>query len=141
MAPVRNATSKEALARLIYDPAMDVITSSGALISNKHASYFDIGLKQASVLIGLRSRIRLYDSHSAVIKKLRDEGWTPDVVESYNYFTKKRKDFFGIADIVAYDSEGELLAIQCTSYSNISARVRKIEDSEHLGDYGMLVCE
>ena len=76
------------------------------------------------------------------LKKLRDEGWTPDVVESYNYFTKKRKDFFGIADIVAYDSEGELLAIQCTSYSNISARVRKIEDSEHLGglrDAGMRI--
>ena len=49
------------------------------------------------------------------LKKLRDEGWTPDVVESYNYFTKKRKDFFGIADIVAYQDE-TLLAIQCTSY-------------------------
>ena len=76
------------------------------------------------------------------LKKLRDEGWTPDVVESYNYFTKKRKDFFGIADIVAYDSEGGLLAIQCTSYSNISAWVRKIEDSEHLGglrDAGMRI--
>ena len=76
------------------------------------------------------------------LKKLRDEGWTPDVVESYNYFTKKRKDFFGIADIVAYDSDGTLLAIQCTSYSNISARVRKIEDSEHLDglrDAGMRI--
>ena len=75
------------------------------------------------------------------LKKLRDEGWTPDVVESYNYFTKKRKDFFGIADIVAYQDE-TLLAIQCTSYSNISARVRKIEDSEHLGglrDAGMRI--
>ena len=81
------------------------------------------------------------------LKKLRDEGWTPDVVESYNYFTKKRKDFFGIADIVAYGSDSEiekgvLRAIQCTSYSNISARVRKIEDSEHLGglrDAGMRI--
>ena len=69
MSPVRNATSKEALARLIYDPAMDVITSNGALISNKRVSYSDIGLKQASLLIEPRSRIRLYDSHSAVIKK------------------------------------------------------------------------
>ena len=75
------------------------------------------------------------------LKKLRDEGWTPDVVESYNYFTKKRKDFFGIADIVCYQ-DGILLAVQCTSYSNISARVRKIEDSEHLDglrDAGMRI--
>ena len=78
---------------------------------------------------------------SRSLKKLRDEGWTPDVVESYNYFTKKRKDFFGIADIVCYQ-DVILLAVQCTSYSNISARVRKIEDSEHLDglrDAGMRI--
>lgn len=69
---------------------------------------------------------------SRSLKKLRDEGWEPDIVESYNYFTKKRKDFFGIGDIAAY-REGELLLVQATSYSNISARVRKIEDSKHLG--------
>lgn len=61
MSPVRNATSKEAPARLIYAPAMDVITSNGALISNKRASYFDTGLKQVSLLIEPRFRIRLYD--------------------------------------------------------------------------------
>jgi len=69
MLPVRNATSKEALARLIYVPAMDVITSNGALILNKRALYSDTGLKQVSLLIEPRSRIRIYDSHSAVIKK------------------------------------------------------------------------
>jgi len=69
MLPVRNATSKEALAQLIYVPAMDVITSNGALILNKRALYSDTGLKQVSLLIEPRSRIRIYDSHSAVIKK------------------------------------------------------------------------
>ena len=78
---------------------------------------------------------------SRSLKKLRDEGWIPDVVESYNYFTKKRKDFFGIGDIAAY-RDGQLLLVQATSYSNISARVRKIEDSEHLDglrDAGMRI--
>ena len=69
MAPARNATSKEALAGPIHAPAMGVITSNGALISNKRALYSDIGLKRVSLLIGPGSQIRLYDSHSAVIKK------------------------------------------------------------------------
>jgi len=59
MSPVRNATSRKALARLIHAPAMDVITSNGALISNKRALYFDTGLKQVSLLIEPRSRIRI----------------------------------------------------------------------------------
>jgi len=63
MLPVRNATSKEALARLIYVPAMDVITSNGALILNKRALYSDTGLKQVSLLIEPRYRIRICDGY------------------------------------------------------------------------------
>jgi len=63
MSPVRNATSKEALARLIYVPAMDVITSNGALILNKRALYSDTGLKQVSLLIEPRSRIKICDGY------------------------------------------------------------------------------
>jgi len=63
MLPVRNATSKEALAQLIYVPAMDVITSNGALILNKRALYLDIGLKQVSLLIEPRYRIRICDGY------------------------------------------------------------------------------
>jgi hypothetical protein len=59
MSPVRNATSRKVLARLIHAPAMDVITSNGALISNERALYFDTGLKQVSLLIEPRSRIRI----------------------------------------------------------------------------------
>ena len=69
MSPVRNATSRKVLARLIHAPAMDVITSNGVLISNERALYFDTGLKQVSLLIEPRYRIRICDSHSAVIKK------------------------------------------------------------------------
>ena len=61
MSPARNATSRKVLARLIHAPAMDVITSNGALILNKRALYLDIGLKQVSLLIEPGYRIRLYD--------------------------------------------------------------------------------
>jgi hypothetical protein len=63
MLPVRNATLKEALAPLIYVPAMDVITSNGAALSNKRALYFDTGLKQVSLLIEPRYRIRICDGY------------------------------------------------------------------------------
>ena len=61
MSPARNATSRKVLARLIHAPAMDVITSNGALILNKRALYSDIGLKRVSLLIEPGYRIRLYD--------------------------------------------------------------------------------
>ena len=62
---------------------------------------------------------------------LKDRGYQCDVVESYNAFTKRKKDLFGIFDILAIGS-GETLGIQITSKSNISARIKKIEESEYL---------
>lgn len=66
------------------------------------------------------------------LKYLRDNGYTAEVVEKYNAFTKRRHDLFGIADIFAINDDGVLL-VQTTSGSNVSARVRKIADSEHVG--------
>lgn len=51
--------------------------------------------------------------------------------ESYNAFTKRKKDLFGIFDVVAVGNE-ETIGIQITSKSNMSARVKKIEASEFL---------
>jgi predicted RecB family endonuclease len=62
---------------------------------------------------------------------LRKQGYTVDVVESYNFFTKRRHDLWGCIDILAIGN-GETLAVQVTSKSNMSARIRKIEDSEAL---------
>ena len=67
------------------------------------------------------------------LEKLRNEKWKPYVVETFNHFTKRRKDLFGFADILALKDK-EILAVQATSYSNISSRVRKIEDAEDVGD-------
>ena len=62
---------------------------------------------------------------------LKDRGYKCDIVESYNAFTKRKKDLFGIFDILAIGS-GETLGVQITSKSNISSRIKKIEESEYL---------
>jgi len=60
---------------------------------------------------------------------LKDRGYQCDVVESYNAFTKRKKDLFGIFDIVAIGN-GETIGIQLTSKSNMSSRIKKIADSD-----------
>ena len=51
------------------------------------------------------------------------------MVESYNSFTKRKKDMFGILDMVAIGNE-ETLGIQMTSKSNMSSRIKKIQESD-----------
>lgn len=68
---------------------------------------------------------------SRSLKKLREEGWEPWVVEVFNHFTKTRRDLYGIADILAYKNH-ETLLVQATSGSNVAARVKKIEKAEHI---------
>lgn len=66
------------------------------------------------------------------LKHLRAEGYTVAIVEYWNSFTRKRHDLFGMFDLLAI-RPGEVLAVQTTSGSNVSARVRKIGDSELVG--------
>ena len=63
------------------------------------------------------------------LKHLRDNGYHAEVVEKWNHITKTRKDLWGVADILAI-RDGEILAVQTTSSSNVSARVKKIAESE-----------
>ena len=66
------------------------------------------------------------------LRKLRaDGGYDVAVVEHWNHYAKCRQDLFGVIDILAV-GKGETVAVQCTSYSNVSARVRKIADAEAL---------
>ena len=59
--------------------------------------------------------------------KARD--WVHGRVEFYNPKTQRSRDFLGFVDVLAIDPDRlGSLAIQVTSYSNISARVRKICD-------------
>jgi len=68
---------------------------------------------------------------SRSMELLRKDGATVAIVERWCSFTRKRYDLFGIIDLLAV-KEGETIAVQTTSYSNVSARVKKIEESEHI---------
>lgn len=65
------------------------------------------------------------------IKMMRDQGYMVATVEYYNAFTKRKHDLFGCIDLLAIGN-GETIAIQVTSKSNMSARIKKIESSDAL---------
>lgn len=60
------------------------------------------------------------------LKQLRDSGYIAEVVEKWNAFARIRQDLFGVIDIVAIkDGVPGVLGVQTTSYSNVSARLKK----------------
>jgi hypothetical protein len=61
---------------------------------------------------------------------LRAQGYACWIVETWNSFTKRRQDLYGAWDIMAV-RENEVLLVQTTSGSNVSARVKKIADNEY----------
>ena len=65
------------------------------------------------------------------LKYLRESGYTVAIVEYFNYFTKRRHDLFQFADLLAI-RENEVLLVQVTSGSNVSARIKKITENEHI---------
>lgn len=66
------------------------------------------------------------------LKYLRDQGYTVAIVEWFNYWTKRRHDLFQFADLMAI-RENEVLLVQVTSGTNVSARIKKIAENEHIG--------
>jgi carbonic anhydrase len=67
------------------------------------------------------------------LEKLRADGWLAEVVEKWIPRANIRKDLWGWTDIVAL-KDGQTLAVQTTSYSNISARVNKITESDTIAE-------
>ena len=66
-----------------------------------------------------------------VLKSLRDLGYHAQVVERWDAYTRRRYDLFGIIDILAVGN-GETLAVQVTSRSNMSSRRTKMRDAPEL---------
>ena len=66
------------------------------------------------------------------LKLLRDQGFVAEVVERWIPGANIRKDLFGFVDIVAVDGK-RTVGVQATSASNMSARKKKIMESEVLG--------
>ena len=58
------------------------------------------------------------------IKYLKDQGYTVAIVEHWNAFARIRQDLFGFIDIIALKGN-ETLAVQTTTATNMSARVKK----------------
>jgi hypothetical protein len=67
------------------------------------------------------------------LNHLRKQGCdVVQVVETWNSFTRTRKDLFGFIDIIAIKGE-ETIAVQATSWANISHRAAKIAESPLVG--------
>lgn len=60
---------------------------------------------------------------------LRGFGWWCEVVERWDSFAKIRRDLLGFADVLALRPGEPPLLVQVTSGSNVSARLRKIQNS------------
>lgn len=65
-------------------------------------------------------------------KLMEARGYKVAVVEHYNYWTQRRHDLFELFDLLCIHREtGETCAVQSTSLSNISSRIKKITDHEN----------
>lgn len=68
---------------------------------------------------------------SRSLENIRERGYQTWIVEYWNSFSRKRVDLFGIFDILAVGN-GETLAVQTTSRSNMSSRIKKIAASDYI---------
>lgn len=68
---------------------------------------------------------------SRSLELMRERGYLIAVVEKWLPWAKKRQDLFGLWDLIAV-KDGETCAVQTTSASNVSARIKKITDHENL---------
>ena len=62
------------------------------------------------------------------LRKLRTDGYICKTVEHWNPFAKIRQDLWGF-DVIAA-KRGEALLVQCTTASNMSARINKLAELE-----------
>lgn len=62
---------------------------------------------------------------------LREAGYPlVQVVERWNPYARVRQDLFGVIDVLAVGID--IVAVQTTSGSNVSARIKKITESDAL---------
>lgn len=67
---------------------------------------------------------------SRTLALLKTLGADPiDVVEHWNPFSKTRHDLFNFADILCV-IKNQIVAVQCTTHTNASARRKKIADCD-----------
>ncbi len=64
-------------------------------------------------------------------KRLEEAGYLVAIVEKWNPHARIRQDLYGFIDLLAI-RENEVLGVQSTSDSNLSARVNKITEHENV---------
>jgi hypothetical protein len=66
-------------------------------------------------------------------KLLEDRGYLVAIVEKWNPHAMVRQDLFGMFDLLCVHKEsGEVVSVQTTAASGVSARVKKIADHPNL---------
>lgn len=65
---------------------------------------------------------------------LRSRGYRAAVVEKWIAQARRRVDLWGCIDVLGITPNGDVIAVQATSGSNVSDRVKKLTDSEALPD-------
>jgi hypothetical protein len=64
------------------------------------------------------------------LAEMRKRGYYADVTEKWNPWARIRQDLFGVIDVLCLGDK-EVVGVQATSASNISARVNKIAEHEN----------
>lgn len=64
------------------------------------------------------------------LKLMKERGYKCEITEKWNPFARIRQDLFGFIDVLCL-GDGEVVGVQTTSYSNMSARVKKIREHEN----------
>ncbi len=67
------------------------------------------------------------------LRNLRERGFRAEVVERWNPHAKIRQDLFGIIDVIGV-RRGETIGVQSTSFKNRTSRMKKMAESEAIGD-------
>lgn len=65
------------------------------------------------------------------LAEMRGRGYVCQVVEHWNPHARVRQDLFGFGDVLCLGND-EVVMVQATSYSNTSARVKKIADHDNV---------
>ena len=64
------------------------------------------------------------------LKLMKERGYKCEITERWNQFARVRQDLYGFIDVLCL-GDGEVVGVQTTSYSNMSARVKKIREHEN----------
>ncbi len=69
---------------------------------------------------------------SRTLKELRSNGWTCQTVEQWIPRLHVRRDLWGVGDVLAMREDSPVLLVQCTSGSNVAARIAKAKAEPRL---------